>query len=75
MIVIGHGALRSERQYLVTRFRKEIPVVAIVSLLRSTDEPFIEADFNIPADNPPLWKGPCFKPWQDCSERANLPTL
>jgi hypothetical protein len=56
VIVIGHGAPWCERQELVTQFRKEKPAVVIVSLLRSTDEPFSEADFNIPADNPPLWE-------------------
>jgi hypothetical protein len=56
VVVIGHGAPWSERQDLVALLRKANPGVPIVTLLRSTDEPFYKADFNIPADNPPLWE-------------------
>jgi hypothetical protein len=56
VIVIGHGALRLDRQDLIAHFRETLPGIPIVALLRSTDDPFSGADFNCPADNPPLWE-------------------
>jgi hypothetical protein len=56
VVVIGHGAMREDRQQLVSFFRGKIPDITIVCLLRYTDTPFREADFNLPADNPALWE-------------------
>ncbi len=56
VVVIGHGALREERQQLVSLFRQKIPDITIVCLLRYADTPFQEADFNVPADNPAHWE-------------------
>jgi hypothetical protein len=56
VVVIGHGASRSEREQLVTYFRDALPGVPIVVLLRSGENSFDGADFNCPADNPPLWE-------------------
>jgi hypothetical protein len=52
VVVIGHGALREERQQLVSLFRDRVPGIMIVCLMRYTDKPFREADFNVPADKP-----------------------
>jgi hypothetical protein len=56
VVVIGHGASRSEREQLVTYFRAALPGASIVVLLRCGEDPFNGADFNCPADNPPLWQ-------------------
>jgi hypothetical protein len=56
VVVIGHGAPRAEREQLISYFRNKLPGVPIVVLLRSTDGPFADADFNCPADDPPLWE-------------------
>jgi hypothetical protein len=56
VVVIGHGAPREERQRLASFFREKVGGIRIVCLLRYTDEPFREANFNVPADNPPLWE-------------------
>lgn len=56
VVVIGHGATRLEREQLATYFRDALPGVPIVVLLRSGEDPFDGADFNCPADNPPLWE-------------------
>lgn len=56
VVVIGHGATRSEREQLITYFRNALPGVPIVVLLRAGEDPFNGADFNCPADNPPLWE-------------------
>lgn len=56
VVVIGHGALREERQRLASFFREKVRHIFIVCLLRYSDEPFREADFNVPADNPALWE-------------------
>jgi hypothetical protein len=56
VIVVGHGAPWSEREGLVAHFQETLPAIPIVALLRSTDAPFHGADFNCPADNPPLWE-------------------
>jgi hypothetical protein len=45
-----------ERDGLVAHFREVLPGVPIIALLRSNDDPFTDADFNCPADNPPLWE-------------------
>ena len=55
VVVIGHGAPWLEREDLIEHFRKTLPKIPIIALLRSTDNPFIGADFNCPADNPPRW--------------------
>lgn len=54
-VVIGHGASWIDRQELIAHFRVALPGVPIVALLRKRDLVFSEADFNCPADNPPLW--------------------
>jgi hypothetical protein len=56
VVVIGHGATRSEREQLVAYFRDALPGVPIIVLLRSAEDPFNNADFNCPADDPPLWE-------------------
>jgi DNA-binding NarL/FixJ family response regulator len=56
VVVIGHGAPRAAREQLISYFRNKLPGVPIVVLLRSTDGPFADADFNCPADDPPLWE-------------------
>ena len=56
VVVVGHGAPRLEREDLISSFRELLPGIPIVALLRSTDDPFSSADFNCPADNPPLWE-------------------
>jgi hypothetical protein len=55
VVVIGHGAPRRERCELIAHFRKILPGVPIVALLRRRDKAFDCTDFNCPADNPPLW--------------------
>ena len=55
VVVIGHGAPRQERLELIAHFRKTLPSVPIVALLRRRDEAFDCSDFNCSADNPPLW--------------------
>ena len=56
VVVVGHGAPWLERESLITYFRELLPGIPIVALLRTTDAPFSGADFNCPADNPPLWE-------------------
>ena len=56
VVVVGHGAPWLERETLIAYFRELLPGIPIVSLLRTTDAPFSGADFNCPADNPPLWE-------------------
>ena len=56
VIVVGHGAPWLERHGLIAHFREALPGVPIVALLRRNDDPFSEADFNCPSDNPPLWE-------------------
>ncbi len=53
--MIGHGAPWQERLKLIAHFRETLPGVPIVALLRRRDNVFNRADFNCPADNPPLW--------------------
>ena len=56
IVVIGHGAPWLEREGLIAHFREALPGVPIVALLRHNDDSFSDADFNCPADNPPLWE-------------------
>lgn len=56
VVVVGHGAPWLERESLIAYFRKLLPGIPIVALLRTVDSPFSGADFNCPADNPPLWE-------------------
>ncbi len=55
VVMIGHGAPWQERVKLIAQFREILPGVPIVALLRRRDKAFSRADFNCPADNPPLW--------------------
>lgn len=55
VIVIGHGALWEERCELAAYFRETLPGVPIVASLRQRDRDVAGADFNLRADNPPLW--------------------
>jgi hypothetical protein len=55
LIVIGHGASQPDRQGLINYFRKVVPGIPIVALLRSRDDGFNTVDYNCPADDPPLW--------------------
>jgi CheY-like chemotaxis protein len=54
VVVIGHGAPREERLELIAHFRKTLPGVPIVALLRRRDKAFDCSDFICSADNPPL---------------------
>ena len=54
-VVIGHGAPWQERSDLIAHFKKTLPGVPIVASLRQSDKPFSKADYNCPADDPPLW--------------------
>jgi DNA-binding NtrC family response regulator len=54
-ILIGHRAPWQERCNLISHFKKILPSVPIVASLRQRDEPFGSADYNCPADDPPLW--------------------
>jgi len=56
VVVVGHGAPWRERESLIGYFRKLLPGIPLVALLRKTDHPFSGADFNCSADNPPLWE-------------------
>jgi hypothetical protein len=64
VILIGHGAIRPDRQDLIAHFRETLPGIPIVALLRSADDPFSDVDFNCPADNPPLWERTVFQTLQ-----------
>jgi hypothetical protein len=56
VVVVGHGAPWLECESLISHFRELLLGIPIVALLRRTDPPFSGADFNCPADNPPLWE-------------------
>ena len=55
VVTIGHGASAQERRELISYFRGALPGIPIIALLRRSDSTFDKADFNCPADNPPLW--------------------
>jgi len=55
VVLIGHGAPWEERCNLAAYFRQTLPGVPIVASLRRRDRDISEADYNCPADNPPLW--------------------
>ena len=55
VVLIGHGAPWEERCNLAAYFRETLPGVPIVASLRRQDKDVTGADFNLPADNPPLW--------------------
>ena len=55
VILIGHGAPWEERCNLAAHFRKTLPGIPIVASLRRRDKDVAGADYNLPADNPPLW--------------------
>ena len=55
LILIGHGAAWDERSKLIEHFKRTLPSTPVIASLRSADEPFGNADFNCPADNPPEW--------------------
>ena len=55
VILIGHGAPWEERCNLAAHFREMLPGVPIVASLRQRDKDVSGADYNCPADNPPLW--------------------
>ena len=57
VVTIGHGASAQERCELISYFRGLLPEIPIIVLLRRSDSTFENADFNCPADNPPLWVG------------------
>jgi hypothetical protein len=61
VVVIGHGAPWLEREDLISYFREFLPRIPVVALLRSAEAPFQGADFNCPADNPPLWERTVFQ--------------
>ncbi len=55
VVLIGHGAPWEERCDLAVHFRKTLPGVPIVASLRQRDQDLIGADYNLRADDPPLW--------------------
>ena len=55
VVLIGHGAPWEERCNLAAHFRETLPGVPIVASLRRQDKNVTGADYNLPADNPPLW--------------------
>ena len=55
VVLIGHGAPWGERCNLAAHFRKTLPGVPIVASLRQRDKDLIGADYNLRADDPPLW--------------------
>ena len=55
VVLIGHGAPWEERCNLAAHFRETLSGVPIVASLRRQDKDVIGADYNLPADNPPLW--------------------
>jgi len=55
VVLIGHGVPWEERCNLAAHFRKTLPRVSIVASLRRRDKDVTGADYNLPADNPPLW--------------------
>jgi hypothetical protein len=55
VVVIGHGAPWEERRKLIAHFRKTLPGISIVALLRRRDMGFDCCDFNCPSDDPALW--------------------
>jgi len=55
VVLIGHGAPWEERCKLAAHFRETLPGVPIVASLRQRDTDVSGADYNCPADNPPLW--------------------
>ena len=55
VILIGHGAPWEERSGLIAHFKRTLPDIPVIASLRKSDEPFGDADFNCPADNPPEW--------------------
>jgi hypothetical protein len=55
VIVIGHGVPWEERCNLAAHFRETLPGVPIVASLRQRDKDVTGADYNLRADDPPLW--------------------
>src|ERR1700687_399963 len=55
VVLIGHGAPWEERCNLAAHFRETMPGVTIVASLRRQDKNVTGADYNCPADDPPLW--------------------
>ena len=55
VILIGHGAPWEERSQLISHFKQARPATPVIASLRQSDQPFLHADFNCPADNPPEW--------------------
>lgn len=55
VISIGHGAPWQERRELISHFKRNLPSVPVVAVLRERDNQFGEADYNCPADNPSQW--------------------
>jgi hypothetical protein len=55
VVLIGHGAPWEERCSLAAHFRATLPGVPIVASLRRLDKRLTGADYNLPADDPPLW--------------------
>ena len=53
--LIGHGAPWEERCNLAAHFRETLPGVPIVASLRQRDKDVTGADYNLRADDPPLW--------------------
>ncbi|HET9306124.1 MAG TPA: hypothetical protein VFO46_08875 [Candidatus Sulfotelmatobacter sp.] len=53
VILIGHGAPWQDRSQLIAHFKELLPTTPVIASLRQADQPFSNADFNCPADNPP----------------------
>jgi hypothetical protein len=55
VVLIGRGAPWEERCNLAAHFRKTLPGVPIVASLGHRNQDLIGADYNLRADDPPLW--------------------
>jgi hypothetical protein len=55
VVLIGPGAPWEERCNLAAHFREALPGGPIVASLCRLDKDVTGADYNLPADNPPLW--------------------
>ena len=55
VVLIGHGAPWEERCDIAAHFREVLPGVPMVASLRRQDKDVTGADYNLRADDPPLW--------------------
>ena len=55
VIVVGHGSTWFDRRDLIAFFCATFPNVPVIALLRRSEEPFYDAAYNCPADEPVTW--------------------